>query len=260
MTPKQLTYFSRIAECGSFAAAAKELLIAQPALSQQIANLEAELGVTLFFRKPRGVELTESGQQLLTHAYAILRHIESAVLDVQSAAVEPQGAIRVGMAQSVNNVMAVELAAATQARYPHIQNREGLACMAFADLVHYTIMSPEIHDGLGYRIKQYEEETGIALNKKRSYGQLSTDLNVVLGGDAEMILAGSSFYHLRGDPRLVTAKVVEPQLYRDVFLLTSPSQPLTNTRVRMQALIHELAGDIFALGRSDGEVLSGAPA
>jgi len=311
MTPKQLTYFTRIAECGSFAAAAKELLIAQPALSHQIANLEAELGVALFFRKPRGIELTESGERLMAQAYAILRQIESTVLDIQSANLEPQGVVRVGMVPALNNVLAYQLAAAIETRYPkveleiiggasrylnqqlgnrkidisvvhpdsagfgnftvtpllretlffvgsslnkypHIKTRDREKCIRFADLVHYTTLSTEIHDGLGFRIKQYERETGITLNKRRSFGQLLTDLNVILAGEAEMILPWSAIYHLAGDKRLVTAKVVEPEMERDVFLLTSPSQPLTNTLVKTESLIKDLVGEIFEQGRSVG--------
>ena len=311
MTPKQLTYFTRIAECGSFAAASKELLIAQPALSHQIANLEAELGVALFIRKSRGVELTERGEQLMSRAYAILRQIESAVLDIQSTDLEPKGIVRVGMSPALNNVLAPQLAKAMNARYPkveleiiggasrylnqqltsrkidisvvhpdgdgfdsfnatpllrevlffvgshknkypHIKNRLGEKCIRFADLVHYTTLSTEIHDGLGFRVKQYELETGITLKTRRSFGQLLTDLNVILAGEAEMILPWSAIYHLTEDPRLVTAKIIEPEMERDIFLLTLPSQPLTNTLVRTQMLIKDLVGDIFQQGRSVG--------
>ncbi len=314
MTPKQLNYFARIAECGSFSAASRELLIAQPALSLQIGNLEEELGVELFYRKPRGVDLTENGERLLAHAYDILRHIESATLDIQSADLEPTGVIKVGMVPAINNVLASQLAAAMALEYPrveleiiagaslylkqqldnrkldlciihpdgagfgdsvvtpllrealffvgartnrysHIKKRGKEQCIRFADLVHYTTLSTEIHDGLGFRIKQYEEETGIALNKKRSFGQLMTDLNVILAGEAEMILPWSAIYHLAGDKRLVTARIIEPEMERDVFTLTSPRQPLTNTLVKTQALIRSLVEDIFREGRSVGTPL-----
>jgi len=105
---------------------------------------------------------------------------------------------------------------------------------------------------LGFRLKQYEIETGITLNKIRSFGQLLTDLNVILAGDAEMILPWSAIYHLANDERLVAAKVIEPAMERDVFMLTLPGQPLTNTLVKTQALIKDMVGDIFREGRSVG--------
>ena len=61
MTLQQLTYFLAAAEHGSFSAAAESSVMAQPSLSEQIRRLEAELGVPLFARAGRGLELTEAG-------------------------------------------------------------------------------------------------------------------------------------------------------------------------------------------------------
>ena len=68
MTLQQLTYFLAAVEHGSFSAAAQALLMAQPSLSEQIRRLEAELGVPLFARAGRGLELTEAGRLLRPHA------------------------------------------------------------------------------------------------------------------------------------------------------------------------------------------------
>src|SRR5688572_27925183 len=68
MTLHQLTYFLAAAEHGSFSAAAESLFMAQPSLSEQIRRLEAELGVSLFARVGRGLELTEAGRLLRPHA------------------------------------------------------------------------------------------------------------------------------------------------------------------------------------------------
>ena len=62
MTLQQLTYFLAAATHKSFSAAADSLLLSQPSLSEQIRRLEAELGVALFMRAGRGVELTEAGR------------------------------------------------------------------------------------------------------------------------------------------------------------------------------------------------------
>ena len=60
MTLQQLAYFLSAAEHGSFSAAADSLHMAQPSLSEQIRRLEAELGVSLFARTGRRLELTEA--------------------------------------------------------------------------------------------------------------------------------------------------------------------------------------------------------
>jgi DNA-binding transcriptional LysR family regulator len=62
---KQLREFVAVAEARSITRAAHALYVAQPALSLQVKRLESELGVQLFVRLPRGVELTEEGAELL---------------------------------------------------------------------------------------------------------------------------------------------------------------------------------------------------
>lgn len=67
MTKSQLTCFIEVAHCGSFSKAADRLYISQPAVSRQIAQLEKELGLTLFNRTNKSVELTPSGKLLYNH-------------------------------------------------------------------------------------------------------------------------------------------------------------------------------------------------
>ena len=65
MTSRQLDYFSTIAECQNFSAAARKLYVSQPAISQQIQVLEEEIGYPLIHRTRHHVELTEYGQIFL---------------------------------------------------------------------------------------------------------------------------------------------------------------------------------------------------
>ncbi|RSE78378.1 LysR family transcriptional regulator [Achromobacter denitrificans] len=123
MELRQLRYFLRIVELGSMSKAAKDLYIAQPALSSQITNLESELGARLLSRSVRGVSPTRAGDALYLHAQAVLRQIERLKYDVANTDALPGGPVSVGLPTSAANVLAGPLIAAVQQRYPDIQLR-----------------------------------------------------------------------------------------------------------------------------------------
>src|SRR4051812_49612868 len=78
MTLQQLRYVLAAARHGSFSAAAESLYLAQPSLSEQVRRLEEELGVSLFVRVGRGLELTEAGRRFLPQAQRGLAATEHA--------------------------------------------------------------------------------------------------------------------------------------------------------------------------------------
>lgn len=76
MTLVQLRYLIQVAECGSISAAAAKLFIAQPSLSKAIAELESEMGITIFARSSRGVTLTEDGTRFLAYARQVVEQAD----------------------------------------------------------------------------------------------------------------------------------------------------------------------------------------
>ncbi|MEU0094915.1 LysR family transcriptional regulator [Kribbella sp. NPDC006257] len=87
MELRQIQYFVAVAEVLNFGRAADQLQVGQPAVSQQVARLERELGVQLFDRSARAIRLTEAGQRFLPEARTVLTSVERA----RDAAVAPAG-------------------------------------------------------------------------------------------------------------------------------------------------------------------------
>jgi LysR family transcriptional regulator of gallate degradation len=93
---RELEYFLTIAERRSFTAAAAELNITQPALTKSIRLLEDALGVQLFRRLPRGVELTPYGASLARHARVVRVQVKDAISDIQTLQSGVSGRITIG--------------------------------------------------------------------------------------------------------------------------------------------------------------------
>ena len=93
---RQLVSFAEIARTGSFRQAAKTLHIAQPALSRQIKQLEAALGIYLFDRTPRRLHLTIEGRELASRLPALFSQIDYLTETVKGASTGGTGLLRIG--------------------------------------------------------------------------------------------------------------------------------------------------------------------
>jgi LysR family transcriptional regulator, nitrogen assimilation regulatory protein len=109
MENRQLLYFTRIVELGSFTKAAAELRIAQPSLGQQVRNLEEELGTALLVRHSRGVKPTEAGAVLFQHASRILEDVRQAKEAVLGLSNQPAGNVTIGMTPGISDLFAAKL-------------------------------------------------------------------------------------------------------------------------------------------------------
>jgi len=96
-----LQAFNQTASTLNVTLAAKQLGLTQSALSQRIASLEAELGVTLFIREARGLKLTEAGERLLRFALLNQKFEEEMLLELTGGANELAGTIRIGAYSSI---------------------------------------------------------------------------------------------------------------------------------------------------------------
>lgn len=94
-----IEYFLKVAETLNFTVAARELYISQPALSKQIRQLEEELGIRLFKRDTKQVELTEGGRILCREWTELLQRSEKAIGAAKNAEEKQSKKIRVGIVE-----------------------------------------------------------------------------------------------------------------------------------------------------------------
>jgi LysR family transcriptional regulator, nitrogen assimilation regulatory protein len=120
MELRQLRYFVAIVDHGSLSRAALVLHVAQPALTQQLRQLEEELGVQLLHRSAQGVLSTDAGKVFYEHALAILKQVADAHAAVVQSAERPSGSVTLGLPHSISNALALPLLTAIRARYPEV--------------------------------------------------------------------------------------------------------------------------------------------
>ena len=137
MDLKQLEYFVRVAEMGSFTRAALALNIAQPALSRQVRLLEVELHQNLLTRNGRGAVPTEAGQLLLAHGRGILHQVERAREELGRVRGSLAGRVAVGLPTSLARMLTVPLTRAFRQQMPDatISISEGLSVAMQESLV-----------------------------------------------------------------------------------------------------------------------------
>jgi DNA-binding transcriptional LysR family regulator len=122
MELRHLRYFLAIAHERHFTRAAERLGIAQPPLSQQIKQLESEVGAPLFVRTARGVTLTDAGRAFLPHAESAVREAERAAVAAQRVKRGEQGAIRVGFTISASlNPLVPAIISGFRSTYPDVE-------------------------------------------------------------------------------------------------------------------------------------------
>jgi LysR family transcriptional regulator, nitrogen assimilation regulatory protein len=187
---RQLRYFVKIVDAGSFSRAATIVHIAQPALSQQIAELEERLGVMLLQRSARGVRPTAAGEILYREASAILHQLDGLPGAIRPSSAVPEGTVSLGFVSSLASKLVGGILEECRASLPKVTIRVsdadslGLESRIAAGLVDLAVL--------------YEDEFTTPLTRKPLFRQklylislepLPDQANVIsLGRIAEMPL------------------------------------------------------------------------
>ena len=120
MNFKQLEYFSAVAEAGSISGASRELHVAQPPISRQLALLEDELGVTLFLRNNKGIVLTEAGRCIYQQSQQMFQSLRAMADSVRDISAGVRGYLKVGIIYS-NVQIATSLLKEYHKRVPQVE-------------------------------------------------------------------------------------------------------------------------------------------
>jgi LysR family transcriptional regulator, nitrogen assimilation regulatory protein len=118
---RSLRYFVQIAELGSITAAAQRLRVSQPSLTRHLHKLEEDLGVALFVRAHRGVELTAAGHSLLERGTRILGDVDRVSRELRLESDEPSGKVVLGITPTLCPVLVPQLIARVRRDYPRIE-------------------------------------------------------------------------------------------------------------------------------------------
>jgi DNA-binding transcriptional LysR family regulator len=155
MELRHLRYFVAVVEERSFRRAAERLHVSHPALSQQIRDLEDELGLKLLQRTSRRVELTEAGRGFLRGAQRTLASAQRAIVEAHEVAAGQRGRLSIGTIAPLTQAFLPDALARFRERFPlvevtvlHMNNRAQIeALLNDSIMLGITYLDPSLEDG-----------------------------------------------------------------------------------------------------------------
>jgi DNA-binding transcriptional LysR family regulator len=161
MDLRQLTALVTVADAGSVTRAAHMLHLVQPAVTRQIRSLEEELGVPLFDRTRQGMVPTAAGKALIERTRRALHELELARAEIQpSGSGKVTGVVRVGILESVLDVLAEPLVTAVARQHPGIELR---VLTAYSGYLRDWLDSGDIDMSLLYNLDEVTSLTVVPL-------------------------------------------------------------------------------------------------
>ncbi len=206
MELRHIRYFLAVAEEGNFTRAAARLGIGQPPLSQQIKDLETEVGARLFHRVPHGAELTEAGKAFRAAVAPLPGQATGAIEAARRAALGESGHLRLGITASaaLNPIVPASIRMFRR-NYPgvelHLEENNSLVLLKhiLEDRLDIAIMRPSTSDPTDLKVEQLTEDELIA---------------AVPGSHAAARTEGPiDLATLADDPLIMTSPAVGPSLY-----------------------------------------------
>lgn len=144
MNLKHLAVFHAVAQAGSISGAAERLFVSQPVVSRQVRELEANLGLALLERMPRGVRLTEAGRMLAEYAgrmFALQHQAEALLKDLRGLRA---GQLVLGASMTIGNYLLPPVLAAFQRKHPEV---EVSLEVANSEVIHRRVLGDRVDIG-----------------------------------------------------------------------------------------------------------------
>src|SRR4051812_15251624 len=196
MNLQQLEYFLAAYDRGSFSAAAVELRLAQPSLSEQVRRLEAELGVELFARVGRGLTPTEAGRELRPHAERVLHAVEAARESVLAVRELRGGTASFGIWGQARFYPGTEIVEEFRRRHPNVRIRmlglnsaEVVDALRSGDVEAGLVALPIDDRGLDVRPITRDEIVYVSTDRARLRGRI----DVARVAAAPLVLSDASY-------------------------------------------------------------------
>lgn len=230
MDIKQLSYFVRVAEMGSFTRASIVLDIAQPALSRQVRLLEVELRQNLLVRNGRGITLTEAGKVLLEHSRGVLHQMERLREELSRVRGSLAGRVAVGLPPTLGRILAVPLTRAFKEAMPD-------ASLAIIDGLSKTMQESLLTGQLDIALVYNALPTpGVELRPL-----LQDELLLVQGSGASD--APVDLVDVAGYPLIIPGRPNALRMHLETALLNISAQPRIAMEVNSVATILDLVAD-----------------
>ncbi len=196
MTIQQLTYFLATVEHGSFSGAARSLFLSQPSISEQVRQLEAELGISLFARAGRGLALTEAGRRFRPEAERVLADLERARDAVAEVRDLRGGTLAFGMFGTASAYLIADLVADFRRKYPDVRLRlVGLNSSEVADQVRDATLEAGLVilpvDDAGLEIRAARREELVVVS--REAGRVAAPVTIEALAAAPLILYDAQY-------------------------------------------------------------------
>ena len=217
MELRHIRSFIAVADSGHLTRAADELHVSQPALSQQIRQLEEELGTPLFDRIGRGIRLTAAGEVFRSHARRIFDEVGQAQKSIGELEALDRGSLTVGAVQTVNAYLIPTLVSTFSKSHPRVAVRveEGSADDIERGVIDgrltlgFTFVPPR-QTGLGVE-KLFDEELVLVTARKHRLAR-RTKIAVSMLADESLILLPETFCTRRLIEHTFSSARVRPRI------------------------------------------------